>query len=409
MPTIAQPRPIKILAVTDSDSYVKWAAATLEQLDERFAPAILAVRSPIAPSPSQWSTALHATRYAGQELELLSMPALQHTLHASNPDIVLLAGTGPVMEVVAEIAVRLPRPPALISGIPGMALPARRKGIEFRSRVHSMIVHSRHEQVEYGALMDSMGVSQNLVLSHLPFLPPRSEPCTDPITSLVFTPQALVPHSAAQRSRILLALHAAAINHPTVRVIVKVRALAGERQTHNERFPYDALWEELCQADPTLDPGAVEFKTGPLVDYLVPGAAHVTVSSTAALESMAAGLPTMILSDFGVNERLLNSVYAQSGCVGGLADMTELNFGTPSAQWLTDNYFHDEPSQLPAHLMELAAATRSGQLPRYPILNRHKHRRRIARNWLRSTISPGMLQALAATLGGLKCALKKVL
>jgi len=99
-------------------------------------------------------------------------------------------------------------------------------------------------------------------------------------------------------------------------------------------------------------------------------------------------------------------VYAQSGCVGGLTDMTELNFGTPSAQWLTDNYFHDEPSQLPAHLMELAAATRSGQLPRYPILNRHKHRRRIARNWLRSTISPTALQVLGKTASALKRTLK---
>lgn len=389
-----QPRsPITILAIADSDSYLKWAATTLDTLGPDCAPRVVLVRSPIFPSPAQCEAATSGTRFATALPRVVSMPRLRRMLREHTPDVILLAGTGPVMEVVAEIAVRLPSPPALISGIPGMALPARAKGIEFRSRVHSMVVHSERERTEYAALMDALGVRQDLVLNPLPFLPPRAQHSAEATTTLVFTPQALVPRSAHQRERILRALHSAALTHTDLTVVVKVRALAGEQQTHNEQFPYDSLWDDLCERDKGLRREALTFAAGPLSNYLSPGSAHVTVSSTAALESLAVGLPTMILSDFGVNERLLNAVYSGSGCVGTLEDVVELRFGQPDRDWLTANYFHTSPPELPAHLVELAGRARSGTLPTHPPLNVGRRRRRLARNWLRSTVPPALARA----------------
>ena len=65
-----------------------------------------------------------------------------------------------------------------------------------------------------------------------------------------------------------------------------------------------------------------------------------TVSSTAALEAMAAGVPVLIISDFGVSADLINLVFADSGCLGTLDDLRADRFAQPDPAWSTANYFH---------------------------------------------------------------------
>ena len=110
------------------------------------------------------------------------------------------------------------------------------------------------------------------------------------------------------------------------RVRVKLRAWAGEPQTHLEQYPFDTLWGELV-ASRAVAGHELEFCTGSMAEQLVPGTAMVTVSSTAALEAIDAGLPVLILSDFGVNEDMLNRVFVGSGLLGTLADL-KAEFGT---------------------------------------------------------------------------------
>lgn len=380
----------KVLALADSDSYLKWGAATLDSLGDEFDTSILILKSPIAPSPEQQFTALAGTPFVSSTVKTVGMNNLRSRLFDMEPDVVLLAGTGPIIEVAAEIARKLPRPPALISGIPGMALPARKKGLEFRARTQALIVHSQREAEEYGALLTELGLTHKVTLNRLPFLP-AAQPAAQAITSVVFTPQALVPSSAPQRTAILHALHRVTVAHPEVEVIIKVRALAGERQTHNERYPYDLLWHDLCEQNPDLDPSSLTFAAGPLTDYLHSGAAHVTVSSTAALESISGELPTLVLSDFGVNERLLNAVYQGSGVLGTLGDLVDLKFGTPDPTWLDRNYFHTEPSELALTVMALGEESRLGTLQWQDPINLRKRRRRLTRNWLRSTLPAALV------------------
>lgn len=393
-------RPVSVFAIADSDSYAKFAATTLDGLDGRFLSDLAVVQSPIAPSAAQLSAALSGTRYESQ-LQWLLTPLtprqIKQKLTAVKPDIVLLLCTGPILEVLAEICERLPLRPALISGIPGMALPARFKGLEFRARTHGLIVHSQREATEYQALLNERNVHQRIILSTLPFLPERNniqqkttqdDLSNFPISSLIFTPQALVPKSQQQRIHVLKALHDCAVANSHVSVTVKLRALAGEQQTHNEDFPYDLLWQQVCAAESSLTSSAITFATGPLHDFFGPGSAHVTVSSTAALESLALGLPTLIINDFGLNERLLNAVFSQSGCVGSLADVVALDFGVPDQCWLENNYFHLGGSQVPDSLLEFAMMARTGSLPINPPINLKRRKRRLLRNWLRSSLPP---------------------
>ena len=148
-------------------------------------------------------------------------------------------------------------------------------------------------------------------------------------------------------------------------VVVKLRTRAGEQQTHYEALPYRALWEqEHGRLGHAIDD--LRFETGPLSDWLVPGTALVTVSSTAALESLAVGLPTAVVVDFGISAELANEVYDGSGCMVRLDDLpARLREGGPVVDpgWLAANYLHDTPSELGPTLEQLAAERLERGLP----------------------------------------------
>ncbi len=52
------------------------------------------------------------------------------------------------------------------------------------------------------------------------------------------------------------------------------------------------------------------------------------------------GLPVLALSDFGVSEEMINTVFADSGCIGTLADLAAGRLVTADPAWTAANYFH---------------------------------------------------------------------
>jgi len=485
--TATTSRPARILAVADSDSYLKWGAATLATLTDVGETELVLLRSPILPSPAQRAAALTGTGTsagllpAGAQVPVLTPRQLRDRLRATDPDVVLLAATGPVAELVVRIVGRtygdlggrrLPRGdagsprgatggrpvaadarprtarpleraagarPALVGGLPGMSYPATLRALRFRAGQDLFVVHSRREAREFAAVAEHLGLDLPLALGPLPFLPARvrtgpagsgaagigpagtgaagtgtagtraagtgaagcGTPDTSaPLTRVVFAPQAKMPVTRAQREQVLRALARLAAARPDVDVVVKVRGLAGEAQTHREALPFDTLLDGLV-ASGDVPAGALRVATGPLADQLVPGAALVTVSSTAALESLAAGLPTLVLEDFGVNERMLNAVFLGSGCLGTLDDLAAGRFGTPDARWLEDNYLHDAPSELPDAVRRLVASRRADALVPLRAALRGgvvlgRARRRLVRTFVRSQAPDAVLAVLGA-------------
>ncbi len=51
-------------------------------------------------------------------------------------------------------------------------------------------------------------------------------------------------------------------------------------------------------------------------------------------------MPVVVLNDFGVDDSLINTVFAGSGCLGDLDDVRAGRAFTPDPTWLLDNYFH---------------------------------------------------------------------
>ncbi|GAA4720778.1 hypothetical protein GCM10023216_07260 [Isoptericola chiayiensis] len=363
---------VRVLAVADSDSYLKWATWTLARLHDGGpgAPEVasVVVRSPLAPTPDQVRAAVAGT---GAPLPAVVGPReVGRIVAAHGPDVVLVAATGPVAELVARHVVRATRAgrrPALVSGLPGMALPATPRGTGWRRWSDAFVVHARQELGPYRAAFAAHGTAPRLALARLPFLDqvPQQPDSSTRIPGLphrvVLAAQAKVPGTREDRVRLLAGL--AALSDDGLEVTVKLRARAGERQTHNEPYPLDELWaaEHRTLGRPA---DAVGFAVGPMADHLTPGTALLTVSSTAALEAMARGLPTVFLADFGVGPAQLNEPFADSGCLAALDDVADvLRHGgpTPDASWCEDGYLHtgDEVADV---VRDLAAQARSGRL-----------------------------------------------
>ncbi|MFC8599800.1 DUF6716 putative glycosyltransferase, partial [Isoptericola sp. NPDC057191] len=203
----------RVLAVADSDSYLKWAVWTLARLRDDVAsrrpgpdglegPAAgegphvsaVVVRSPIAPTAGQTAAAVSGTGVGRPPV--LGPGALRRLVRRTRPDVVLVAATGPVAELVAGQVVRaLPagRRPALLAGLPGMALPATPQGAGWRRWCDAFLVHARVEVGPYVEAFARQGARPDLVLTPLPFLDEAPAPPRAALRRVVLAAHAHVP------------------------------------------------------------------------------------------------------------------------------------------------------------------------------------------------------------------------
>ncbi|HEX2314545.1 MAG TPA: DUF6716 putative glycosyltransferase [Thermomonospora sp.] len=379
----------RVLAVADSDSYLKWTAGLLDHLPDDWARRLVVVRSPIAPSPEQVRAALNGTS-AGAPVIVPARGVLRQ-VRRFHPDVLLLGCTGPVVHVLSSLVPETGRP-VLVSGLPGISVPATERAWVYRSAVDLFLVHSRREAAEFTEIATRLGLPGRVGFTRLPFLDPAPPaPVRDRV---VFATQAKVPAPREERERILLALAALAAARPDLRVVVKMRGLATEQQTHRERHHYQTLWDDLAAAG-RVDRDAVTFDAGPMREHLAHAAGFVTVSSTAALEAIAAEVPLLILSDFGVNAQMINLVFDGSGCLGTLDDLAHARFREPDPAWCAANYFHEESAEdWLGTLTDLLGDARAGRLP--DPVHLHVRRGRLAgpRARIRLEAHPALLRHL---------------
>lgn len=364
-----------ILAVADSDSYVKWAAATLDRLGSVPRRELAVLRTPVRPDDAQTTAAVAGTSWAGRVVDDHSLLGLAARLRRTRPAAVLVATTGPAAEALIRMIAGLPYRPVVVTGLPGMSIPATERALRFRSGADVFVVHSRRERDAFAVAARAVGVNPVLAVNRLAFLGGSADvevpPDRTPLARVVFAPQAKFPTAPEDRRSVLRALASLARSRPDLEVVVKLRAVAGQVQTHDEPHPYDVLWRELREDAP------VALMTGPLGAHLTPGTALVTVSSTALLEALAAGLRGLVLADFGVGDENLTTVYEGSGLLGTLRDVEAGRFFAPSPAWRAENYFHAEADELPDVLASL------GPLPPVrpgpPVGGRRAQARRYAR------------------------------
>jgi len=377
---------LRVVAIADADSFVKWSASLLSSVPG-IRPHLLLVQTPLTASLDQQRSALAGTGMLSDDVTRLSFARVSAWLEGQRPDVVLLAGRGPFVRLLGRVVDGLTVRPVVVAGLPGMAVPAQRGALEYRRNADLLVVHSHREERAFAELGRRIGVQVPTALATLPFARSRSrmvaadrarviaaesggstgtlvaerpaEPraVRTPATDIVFAAQALVPTDREERAEIAATLVRAAEADPNRRVVVKLRSRPGESETHLER---DAYLDLL----PARRPENLVVSYGSMAQALSTAAGLVTVSSTAAVEAVAQGVPVIALDSFGVSKSLLNTVFVGSGLLGGRSEVVAGRFRHPHPVWLRDNYFHPSAeSTWWEHVEQLVALRRAGGLP----------------------------------------------
>lgn len=388
---------MRLLAVADTDSYVKWGAALAGRAPAGWRRELFVLDTPVTVSDTQLAAALSGSGLDASAVARGSFDDLRARLAAERPDVVLAAARGPLVRVLARTIAELAPRAVIVTGLPGIAIPATRKALVFRAQCDLFVVHSRRERAEFAQRARGAGLSQQFALATLPFAVGSPAPERPAATDLVFAAQAIVPADHADRLRVAELLVRAAQHDPARRVVLKLRGAAGEHQTHAEPFPYPDLLDAMADASGEPLPPNLSTSTEPMRDALARAEGLVTVSSTAAIEALALGVPVIALDEFGVSPQLINEVFEGSGLLGGTEDVVERRWRHPEPDWLHDNYLHDASEEdWVARVEDLVAARRAGRLPGRPELRRIGGGLR--RHWERKLVLGPMDRSLTGSL-----------
>ncbi|MEE1833939.1 DUF6716 putative glycosyltransferase [Streptomyces sp. SP17KL33] len=221
--------------------------------------------------------------------------------------------------------------PVVVTGYVGVVYEKLADGLLLRHGADLVLANSRQDADRFRAVYEGVGADASSVTEvALPFL--GGSPYTgtqDPYT-VVFAVQPSVPDNRKDRTYLLNRLVQHARLHPDRQVLLKLRSKPGEHTTHIEELPYQKLAEKL----PGGLPANFRLSYGNMGEVLDTTDLLVTVSSTAALESLHRRIPTVVLTDLGIRETLGNHHFVGSGC---LASWDQLDAGyepAPDPEWV---------------------------------------------------------------------------
>ncbi|WP_455569784.1 DUF6716 putative glycosyltransferase [Streptomyces qinglanensis] len=363
--------PRRVVVLADSDTRWKWGVLTARRLAPEAAVDGLLLRGRATPTPRQLAEVgvgvdslrevttaeflRAATAPGAYDLVVLAcvggaVQAMLHGLRRAAADGAASGGaasgeaasaraaaasaaaadSGPDGETTGQ------RRPVIVTGYVGVVYEKLTDGLLLRHGADLVLANSPFDADRFRAVYEGVGADAGSVAEcALPFLegtaaPSAGEAADGPFT-VVFAVQPSVPAGRADRAYLLRRAVHHALRHPERQVLIKLRSKPGEHTTHIEELPYQKLVRKLPGgrdgADGGLPPNCrlVYGNMGEILDRARhTGGLLVTVSSTAALESLHRGVPTAVLTDLGVREALGNHYFTGSGC---LASWDELDDG----------------------------------------------------------------------------------
>ncbi|MET9128393.1 DUF6716 putative glycosyltransferase [Streptomyces antibioticus] len=334
--------PPRIAVLADSDTRWKWGALTAARIappmeagprpDARVAPDLdgFLLRGRATPTPRQ----LAEVGVRADSLREVTAVEFLDAVARTSYDIVVLALVGGGVQAVLHGLKRIAEDggtrPVVVTGYVGVVYEKLADGLLLRHGADLVLANSRQDAQRFRAVYEGVGADASAVTEvALPFLggAPYSgehDPCT-----VVFAAQPSVPESRKDRAYLLERLVRHARLHPGREVLLKLRSKPGEHTTHIEELPYQKLVRKLDT------PPNFRLVYGNMGEVLDRTDLMVTVSSTAALESLHRRIPTVVLTDLGVRETLGNHHFVGSGC---LASWDQLDAGhrpVPDKEWVS--------------------------------------------------------------------------
>ncbi|MBT2367752.1 hypothetical protein J7E88_21185 [Streptomyces sp. ISL-10] len=322
---------VRVAVLADSDTRWKWGALTARRIAPSTSVELngFLLRGRATPTPRQ----LAEVGVRADAMREVTGSEFLGAVEEGSYDIVVLALVGGGVQAVLHglAALRLPRRPVVVTGYVGVVYEKLADGLLLRHGADVVLANSRHDAERFRAVYEGVGADASAVTeAALPFLggdPYRPEEGRD---TVVFAAQPSVPDSRADRTYLLRRLVEHARLHPGREVLLKLRSKPGEHTTHLEELPYQKLAERL----PGGLPPNFRLVYGNMGEVLDRTDLLVTVSSTAALESLHRRIPTAILSDLGVREVLGNHHFLGSGLLTSFDQLDGGHRPVPDAAWL---------------------------------------------------------------------------
>jgi hypothetical protein len=327
---------LRVAVVADSDTRWKWGALTARRL----APAGREVRvegrllrGRATPTPRQ----LAEVGVGSDSLREVGAVEFLREVADEPYDVVVLALVGGGVQAMlhglrhAWGARTGGRRPVVVTGYVGIVYEKLADGLLLRHGADLVLANSRQDADRFRAVYEGVGADTGAVTEvALPFLggePYRGGGEDRPYT-VVFAAQPSVPESRKDRMYLLERLVRHARRHPEREVLLKLRSRPGEQTTHIEELPYQKLVRGL---EPPANFRLVYGHMGEVLDRTD---LLVTVSSTAALESLHRRIPTAVLTDLGVREALGNHHFTGSGVLASFDDLDAGRLPVPDEEWL---------------------------------------------------------------------------
>ncbi len=326
--------------LADSDTRWKWGALTANRMtpdDTEIRLDGYLLRGRATPTPRQLSE-VGVTADSLREVTAVEfLRAMDHATGEDSYDVLVLALVGGGVQAMLHGLGRVwqdrAQRPVVVTGYVGVVYEKLADGLLLRHGADVVLANSRQDADRFRAVYEGVGADAAAVTEvALPFLGGAAYP-GEPAAgerpyTVVFAAQPSVPDNRKDRTYLLERLIRHARRHPEREVVLKLRSKPGEHTTHIEELPYQKLVQRV---DP---PPNFRLMYGHMGEVLDRTDLLVTISSTAALESLHRRIPTVVLTDLGVREALGNHHFVGSGCLASWDQLDEGHRPVPDAQWV---------------------------------------------------------------------------
>ncbi|WP_256104929.1 DUF6716 putative glycosyltransferase [Streptomyces sp. ODS05-4] len=345
---------VRVAVLADSDTRWKWGALTARRITPAGTrPEGYLLRGRATPTARQLAeTAGARTADTGGAPREVTGAEFLRVLAEEGYDVVVLALVGGTVQAVLHGLAGLgpARRPVVVTGYVGVVYEKLADGLLLRHGADVVLANSAADARRFRAVYEGVGADASAVVqAALPFLGGARHAPEPGRDTLVFAAQPSVPATRAERAYLLERLVRHAELHPKREVVLKLRSKPGEHTTHIEELPY----QKLAARRPL--PANLRLAYGHMGELLDRTDLLVTVSSTAALESLHRGVPTAVLTDFGVREALGNHHFIGSGLLASFDHLDEGRCPEPDPDWLADHGVHPAGSS-PAYERAFDAA-----------------------------------------------------
>ncbi|ASP35863.1 DUF6716 putative glycosyltransferase [Labrenzia sp. VG12] len=254
------------------------------------------------------------------------------------------------------------RRPVIISVYPGLVLRYLFDGLSTRAPADFLWLNCKRDMREYERMCDGYGIdASNARLfgngSVLDKIQRESQASDN--GPIVFFEQAVIPRHYHERRFLVEQLFTMARRHPSTEILIKARVNGGRATLHRTWYAIDSLFREVASDSGQSAPPNLNLTEESTSHLLARASLCLTVSSTVAVEALHAGIPTVIINDFGAHDDYGLQYFYGSGLLKSFDQIDLNNLPVVERSWL-EEFTHDPTDTIDALVVEALAAAKSG-------------------------------------------------